>query len=288
MGVNPSIKSEGLEKLPIKTNYLIGNDPRTWRQDIPTYAKVEFKELYAGIDLVYYGNQRQLEFDFLVHPGADHKSIRMKFKNVNHLNLDRDGNLILSVAGGKILLEKPIIYQQVNGKKLTVSGQYKLQAKNIVGFQVALYDSKIPLVIDPVLNYSTYLGGDSDDLGNGIAVDVFGNAYVTGATQSTDFPTTSGAFDESSNSFRDAFVSKFNAEGTDLVYSTYLGGNADDLGNDVAVDSSGNVHVTGSTQSIDFPTTSGAFEEDRQSLQDAFVTKLNSDGSDLLYSTYLG
>jgi hypothetical protein len=132
MGVNPSIKSEGLEKLPIKTNYLIGNDPRTWRQDIPTYAKVEFRELYAGIDLVYYGNQRQLEFDFLVHPGADHKSIRMKFKNVNHLDLDRDGNLILSVSGGKIALEKPLIYQQVDGKKRTVSGQYKLQAKNIV------------------------------------------------------------------------------------------------------------------------------------------------------------
>ncbi|MGD9167506.1 MAG: hypothetical protein PVH33_12400, partial [Syntrophobacterales bacterium] len=138
MGVNSSIKSRGLEKLTIKTNYLIGNDPRTWRQDIPTYAKVEFKELYAGIDLVYYGNQRQLEFDFLVRPGADHKSIRMKFKNVNHLNLDRDGNLILGVAGGKILLEKPLIYQQVDGKKRTVSGHYKLHPKNIVGFHIAV------------------------------------------------------------------------------------------------------------------------------------------------------
>ncbi len=252
MGVNPSIKSRGLERLPIKTNYLIGNDPRTWHQDIPTYAKVEFKELYAGIDLVYYGNQRRLEFDFLVRPGADHKSIRMKFKNVNHLNLDRDGNLILGVAGGKILLEKPLIYQQVDGKKRTVSGHYKLQPKNIVGFQVATYDSKIPLVIDPVLNYSTYLGGNSDDLGNGIAVDVFGNAYVTGATQSNDFPTTSGAFQEDRESFRDVFVSKFNADGTDLVYATYLGGIGDDLGNDVAVDSSGNAYVTGFTQSVDW------------------------------------
>jgi hypothetical protein len=288
MGVNPSIKSEGLEKLPIKTNYLIGNDPKTWHQDIPTYAKVEFKELYAGIDLVYYGNRRRLEFDFLVRPGADHKSIRMKFKNVNHLNLDHDGNLILGVAGGKILLEKPLIYQQVDGKKRTVSGHYKLQPKNIVGFHVATYDSKIPLVIDPVLNYSTYLGGDSDDLGNGIAVDVFGNAYVTGATQSNDFPTTSGAFQENRGSFRDVFVSKFNAEGTELVYSTYLGGDGDDLGNDVVVDNTGNAYATGFTQSTDFPKTSGAFQETRQSAQDAFVTKLNSDGSDLVYSTYLG
>jgi hypothetical protein len=288
MGVNPYIKSRGLERLPIKTNYLIGNDPKTWHQDIPTYARVEFKELYAGIDLVYYGNQRRLEFDFVVRPGADHKSIRFKFKDVNHLNLDRDGNIILDVAGGKILLEKPLIYQQVDGKKRTLSGHYKLQPKKIVGFHVAAYDSKIPLVIDPVLNYSTYLGGDSDDLGNGIAVDVFGNAYVTGATQSNDFPTTSGAFQENRDSFRDVFVSKFNAEGTDLVYSTYLGGNSDDLGNDVAVDSSGNAYVTGSTQSIDFPTTPGAFEETRQSAQDAFVSKFNSDGSALVYSTYLG
>ena len=289
MGVNPSIKSAGLEKLPIKTNYLIGNDPRAWRQDIPTYAKVEFKELYAGIDLVYYGNQRQLEFDFLVHPGADHKSIRMKFKNVQHLSTDSKGNLVVSVAGGKILLEKPLIYQRVDGKKRTVSGHYKLQTKNIVGFQVATYDSKIPLVIDPVLNYSTYLGGDFNDLGNGVAVDVFGNAYVTGATQSTDFPTTAGAWDEILTSFRDAFVTKFKSDGTALVYSTYLGGDGDDFGSDVAVDSSGNAYIVGTTQSTSFPTTTGAFQENPNGVQSAFVTKLNSTGTaPLVYSTYLG
>jgi hypothetical protein len=291
MGVNQSIKSKGLEKLPIKTNYLIGNDPRNWRQDIPTYAKVEFKELYAGIDLVYYGNQRQLEFDFLVHPGADHKSIRMKFKNVNHLNLDRDGNLILGVAGGKILLEKPLIYQQVEGKKRTVSGHYKLQPKNIVGFQVASHDPKIPLVIDPVLNYSTYLGGDFDDLGNGIAVDIFGNAYITGSTQSNNFPT-ENPLQSSRSDLNDVFISKFNSEGSALVYSTYLGGNSEDLGNDIAVDSSGNAYLTGTTQSTDFPVfpvnPPGVFQPDRASLVDAFVAKLNPDGSALVYSTYLG
>jgi hypothetical protein len=293
MGVNPSIKSEGLEKLPIKTNYLIGNDPRTWRQDIPTYAKVEFRELYAGIDLVYYGNQRQLEFDFLVHPGADHKSIRMKFKNVNHLDLDRDGNLILSVSGGKIALEKPLIYQQVDGKKRTVSGQYKLQAKNIVGFQVASHDPKIPLVIDPVLNYSTYLGGEFDDLGNGIAVDIFGNAYITGSTQSNDFPT-ENALQPSRSDLNDVFISKFNSEGSALVYSTYLGGNSEDIGNGIAVDSSGNVYLTGATQSTDFPVTAGAFQPGRASLVDAFVAKLNPDPTlldpkdALIYSTYFG
>ncbi|MGD8509732.1 MAG: SBBP repeat-containing protein, partial [Syntrophobacterales bacterium] len=287
MGVNSSIKSRGLEKLTIKTNYLIGNDPRTWRQDIPTYAKVEFKELYAGIDLVYYGNQRQLEFDFLVRPGADHKSIRMKFKNVNHLNLDRDGNLILGVAGGKILLEKPLIYQQVDGKKRTVSGHYKLQAKNIVGFAIASYDTKIPLVIDPVLNYSTYLGGNRDDFGNGITVDTFGNAYIIGSTSSIDFPT-ENPFQSSRGGLNDVFISKFNPDGSVLVYSTYLGGSGEDRGNDIAVDNSGNAYITGSTQSTNFPTTTGAFQENQRSFQDAFVTKLDSDGSDLIYSTYLG
>jgi hypothetical protein len=286
MGVNPSMKSRGLEKLAIKTNYLIGNDPRAWRQDIPTYAKVEFKELYAGIDLVYYGNQRQLEFDFLVHPGADHKSIRMKFKNVNHLNLDRDGNLIVSVAGGKILLEKPLIYQQVDGKKRTVSGHYKLQSKNIVGFHVAAYDSKIPLVIDPVLNYSTYLGGASDDFGNGIDVDAFGNSYIVGSTRSNDFPT-ENPLQPTRENLDDVFISKFNSDGTALVYSTYLGGNSEDIGNSIKVDSSGNAYITGSTQSTNFPTQS-PFQAARASLVDAFVTKLNSDGSALVYSTYLG
>ena len=294
MSVNPSMKSRGLERLPIKTNYLIGNDPRAWRQDIPTYAKVEFKELYAGIDLVYYGNQRQLEFDFLVHPGADHKSIRMKFKNVNHLNLDRDGNLILSVAGGKILLEKPLIYQQVDGKKHTVAGQYKLQAKNIVGFQVASHDPKIPLVIDPVLNYSTYLGGDFDDLGNGIAVDTFGNAYTTGSTQSNDFPT-QNPLQPSRSSLTDVFISKFNSDGSALIYSTYLGGNSEDIGNSIKSRRAQAMStLAGTTQSTDFPITPGAFQPGRASLVDGFVAKLNPDptlpdpNDALIYSTYFG
>jgi hypothetical protein len=288
MGSNPSVRPKGVEQLPIKTNYLIGNDPRNWRNNIPTYAKVEANELYPGIDMFYYGNQRRLEFDFVVRSSGDYKSISMKFKNVHQLRKDSEGNLIVGVSGGKILLEKPIIYQLVGGKKQSILGGYRLQAENIVGFQVASYDPKIPLVIDPVLDYSTYLGGTSDDLGNGIAVDVFGNAYVTGATQSTNFPTTAGALQENRQSTRDAFITKFNFDGTALVYSTYLGGDADDVGSDVAVDISENAYIVGDTESTDFPTTAGAFQENRNSLRDAFVTKLNTDGSALVYSTYLG
>jgi hypothetical protein len=288
MGSNQSIQPKGVEELPIKTNYLIGNDPRNWHSDIPTYAKVKVEGLYSGIDVLYYGNQHQLEFDFVIRPGTDYKSIRIKFKNVNQLRTDSEGNLILGVHGGKVLLKKPIVYQLVDGKKHNVRGCYRLHAKDLVGFHVASYDSKIPLVIDPVLNYSTYLGGNFDDLGNGIAVDVFGSAYVVGATQSTNFPTTAGAFQESPSSFRDAFVTKLSSEGTTVVYSTYLGGNADDFGSDVAVDGSGNAYVVGDTESIDFPTTVGAFQESPSSFRDAFVTKLNADGSTLVYSTYLG
>jgi hypothetical protein len=287
MGSNSSVQPKGVEELPIKTSYLIGNDPLNWRRDIPTYAKVEAKELYSDIDLLYYGKQRQLEFDFVVRPGGDYKSIRMKFKNVHELRKDSEGNLALSVDGGKVLLEKPIIYQLVSGKKHHIPGCYVLQTKKMVGFQVASYDPKIPLVIDPVLNYSTYLGGSSDDFGNGIAVDTFGNAYIIGSTSSNDYPMENpiqgGRVD-----LNDVFISKFNSDGSSLVYSTYLGGDSEDFGNDIALDSSGNAYITGSTQSTDFPTTGSAFQTSPSSLIDAFVAKINSDGSSLVYSTYLG
>jgi beta-propeller repeat-containing protein len=281
----------GLEELPAKANYFIGNDPAQWRTDVPTYAKVHYREVYPGVDLVYYGNQRQLEYDFVVAPGADPNKIVLGFKGADKLEIDAQGDLVLYVAGGPVRLRKPYIYQGTGSIRQEIAGGYILHGANRVGIDVAAYDRSRPLVIDPViLSYSTYLGGEA---GVAIAVDGDGNAYVTGYAGSTDFPTTSGAFQGTSSGAFDAFVAKLNAAGSALVYSTYLGGSGDDGGGSIAVDASGNAYVTGGTSSTDFPTTAGAFQTACAGgfsgpCGDAFVTKLNPSGSGLIYSTYLG
>ena len=285
----------GLDELPGKSNYFIGNDPKAWHTNVPNYAKARYEDVYPGVDLVYYGNQRQLEYDFVVTPGADPKAIRLGFKGANNVSLGAEGDLILSTADGELRLHKPLIYQKINGVKHTIAGRYLLKGKHRVGFQVANYDANTPLVIDPVLSYSTYLGGSSNDEGTGIAVDACGNAYVTGRTLSLDFPTapTGSPLDGSLGGAQDAFVTKLNttvAGAASLVYSTYLGGDNADIGRGIAVDGSGNAYVVGSTQSINFPTAPSGSPLDGSlgGAQDAFVTKLNPAGSALLYSTYLG
>jgi hypothetical protein len=281
----------GLEELPAKANYFVGNDPAKWRTGVPTYAKVHYRGVYPGIDLVYYGNQRQLEYDFVVAPGADPKKIVLGFKGADRLEIDAQGDLVLHVAGGPVRLRKPYVYQEIGGIRQEIAGGYLLHGANRVSFDVAAYDRGRPLVIDPViLSYSTYLGGEA---GVAIAVDSDGNAYVTGYAGSTGFPTTSGAFQGTSSGGFDAFVARLNPAGSALVYSTYLGGSGDDGGGSIAVDASGNAYVTGSTSSTDFPTAAGAFQTTcaggfSSSCGDAFVTKLNPDGSGLIYSTYLG
>jgi len=284
VGANPKPKLAGLEELPGKVNYFIGNDPKKWRTNVPTYARVEYKNVYPGVNLVYYGSQRQLEYDFVVAPGADPKAIRLAFEGVDKLALDAHGNLILHTAGGEVLQRAPIVYQEINGARQKISGRYVLKGKDPVGFQVAAYDASQPLVIDPVLVYSTYLGGSDVDAGFGIAVDALGNAYVVGITDSTDFPTTAGAFQATYAGGRDVFVTKLNPTGSSVVYSTYLGGGGLDLGAGIAVDTAGNAFVTGLTQSSDFPTTAGAF----QTFGGTFVTKVNPTGSALVYSTRFG
>ncbi len=287
IGANPQPQVLGLDKLPGKVNYFVGSDPSKWRTNISTYAKVGYHDIYPGIDLVYYGNQRQLEYDFVVAAGANPKAITLDFEGVNKLEVDVEGNLVLHTASGQVRQKKPLIYQEVDGIRREISGGYLLKGNHQVGFEVAAYDTTNTLIIDPTLSYSTYLGGSDDDQGNGIAVDSSGYAYVTGQTSSTNFPTTSGAYDTSANGSSDAFVTKLNTTGTALVYSTYLGGSSNDYGNGVAVEG-GYAYVTGLTESSDFPTTSGAFQTTRSSSSDAFVTKLNSTGSALSYSTYLG
>jgi hypothetical protein len=290
VGANRKSLVNGLEELPGKANYFIGNDPAKWRTNVPTYAKVRYREVYAGIDLVYYGNQRQLEYDLVVSPGADPKRIVLGFKGADKLEIDAQGDLVLHTAGGAVRQRKPLVYQEVDGVRTEIEGNYIRKGAKRVGFEVAAYDRSQPLVIDPILAYSTYLGGGSADGGLAVAVDSDGNVYVTGATSSTNYPTTPGVFQASFGSgVAHTFVTKLNPTGSSLVYSTYLGGNDDDEGRGIAVDAAGNAYVTGKTRSKDFPTTAGAFQTIPQGgFFDAFVAKLDPTGSTLVYSTYLG
>ena len=294
LGANPDARVTGREELPGKANYFIGNDPAGWRTNVPTYARVHYEDLYPGIDLVYYGNQRQLEYDFVVRPGADPRRIALGFRGAQRLEVDPQGDLVLHTAAGAIRQRKPIIYQEVAGRRVEIPGDYVLRDGQRVGFHVAAYDTSLPLIIDPVLSYSTYLGGMEFDEGRGITVDATtGEAYVTGFTNSFDFPTIAGSFQTAfAQGNGDAFVTKLNATGSALVYSTYLGGNGADEGRGIAIDSIGQAYVTGITGSSNFPTTPGAYQTvtggGSEGTIDAFVTKLNFDGSMLLYSTYLG
>jgi hypothetical protein len=288
VGSNTSAKIAGADELPGKSNYFIGDDPNKWRTNVSNYSKVKYHDVYPGIDLIYYGNQGQLEHDFVVAPGTDSKVILLAFRGARKMSLNSDGDLVLGTKDGEVQLKKPHVYQKLNGEEQTVAARYVMKRKDRVGFEVAEYDRRQPLVIDPVLSYSTYLGGSGSDYPTGIAVDPSGNAYVTGTTGSTNFPTTSGAFQTTLVGSLDTFVTKLNPTGSALVYSTYLGGSGVDVGNGIAVDALGNAYVTGTTGSTNFPTTPGAFQTASGGALVAFVTKLNPTGSALVYSSYLG
>ena len=374
----------GLAELPGKANYFLGNDPKQWRTDVPTYGKVRYQGVYPGVDLVYYGNQGQLEYDFVLAPGADPGQIRMAFEGADGLSVDKAGDLVLHAGGGasdapcsEMRFQRPVAYQEVAGRRVAVAAAWALdggfraqgsgsrpgrntqhatrntqarksiiQNRKSATFRLAHYDASRPLVIDPVFSYVTcvggrffdeargiavddrgcvylagstgsddlpggstnvkamvvklnaagdsilniaYLGGAGSDYGTAIAIDPAGCAYVTGYTNSNDFPTAPGTGiqgREGRTWYHDAFAAKLSAAGNALVYSTYLGGNASDQGFGIAVDGSGSAVVAGITMSTDFPT-SQAVQGD-QTGQDAFVTKVNADGTALVYSTYVG
>jgi Bacterial Ig-like domain (group 3)/Beta-propeller repeat len=297
-GASRGLQLTGAEQLPGTANYFIGNDPKKWHSNVPTYAKVKYTGVYPGIDLIYYGNQRQLEYDFIVAPGADAKRVRLHFAGAKKLKLESNGDLDVIANDGEIAFHKPIVYQIKDGRRQEVDGRFTLHTGNRVGFSVGYYDQTSQLVIDPILEYSTYLGGSAGDYGSGIAVDTAGNAYVTGGAGSTDFPVTSGAF-QTVNPKGGAFVAKLNSTGTALIYATYLGGStAFSYGSSIAVDSAGDAYVTGATYASDFPVTPGAFQTVNKGgvasktgppyTPNAFITKLNPAGSGLVYSTYLG
>jgi photosystem II stability/assembly factor-like uncharacterized protein len=256
IGANSTPDVQGEDELPGKVNYFTGNDPTKWRRNIPTYRKVHYTGVYPGIDVVYYGSQRELEYDFVVAAGANPKDIRFSVEGTDQIHLDKTGNLLLALKHGEVRLNKPLIYQLTKeGERHEVKGAYVISGKEI-RFKVSAFDSTKPLVIDPVLSYSTFLGAGGNEHAFGIAVDSQGSAYVTGSTDVSRFPTTAGAFQTTSD-FGGAFVTKLDPTGSSLVYSTYLTGSGGSTGTSIAVDSAGNAHVTGSTSATDFPIVNG-------------------------------
>lgn len=299
-GANQNARVSGIDPLPGTTNYLRGKDPRNWQTGIVNYSRVRYEQIYPGIDLVYYGNQGHLEYDFVAAPGSDPGAIHLNFAKGNVVRVEKgSGNLLVKIGSNAVSFEKPVAYQGDSPEsRQYVDSNFVLSGDGSVGFRLGAYDHSKKLVIDPVLSYSTYLGGTSNDYGTAIAIDSTGSAYITGYTTSSNFPVTPGAFQSTcgggtcSTTNIDAFVTKLNSTGTGILYSTYIGGSGKDYGYGIAVDPSGDAFIAGTTFSSDFPTTAGAFQKACGGSScaggDGFVTELNSTGSGLVYSTYLG
>lgn len=343
-GGNQAAEPAVSEPLPGITNYYIGDNPKNWHAGVPQYARVSYKDVYPGVDLAYYGQQSRLEFDFIVAPNANPAPIDLAFSGAQKIATDGSGNLVVSSAAGNATLHKPVAYQMEKGARQVVDANFVVKPHHQVGLALGAYDHSRELVIDPSVTYSTYLGGNAEDEAYAIAVDASGNAYITGATKSPNFPGPLAA-----GPTFDVFASKLNAAGTALVYSTLLGGNGDDFGlgiavnstgtyvagstnssnfpavvklgpvggqdafvakldsttgahlqvttvggastdtaNGIAVDSTGATYVGGETFSTNFPTTASPIQGSNKGADDGFVFKLNSTGTALTYSTYLG
>jgi hypothetical protein len=310
VGANASPAVSGADEQEGKSNYFLGNDPSQWRTNVSNYSKVRYQDAYPGVDLVYYGNQQQLEYDFVVAPGADFRAITLDVaadsipRSSAALRISENGDLLVSTDGGEVRFHKPVVYQTDNSAnphtiggdpnaietKNSIDGHWVLKGGHQVGFELAAYDAAKPLVIDPALSYSTYIGGTGTDGAFGVAIDSVGNCYVAGFTTSTNFPTRN-PFQKNLAGAIDTFVLKLNRTGTALVYSTYIGGSSTEYPFGIAVDSTGEAYELGNTGSTNFPTTAGAFQTTCASCSlypDVFLTKLSSTGSSLVYSTYFG
>ena len=280
----------GADPLVERRNYLLGNDPTRWQVNVPTFRKVVYEEVYRGINLTYYGTQQQIEYDFEVAPGADPNSIRLAFDRTVRPVVAGNGDLILYRGNAQIVEQRPFVYQQIDGDRRAIEGAYVVTGDGALKFKIGDYDRSKTLVIDPTIVYSTYLGGGNDDSGSSIAVDSGGNVYVAGTTSSTNFPTHTPA-SANNKGLSDIFVTKIDATGSSILYSTYIGGSGLDRADGLTIDSAGNAYVVGRVgdTSTDFPTTTGALATTyRGGDFDGIVFKLNSQGNALVYSTFLG
>jgi hypothetical protein len=293
---NPRPKVHGLEIQPGHSNYFVGNDPAKWHRNVPQFARVKYDGVYPGVDLIYYGNQGHLESDYIVAPGADAHQIAVCIEGAETLKVNASGDAIITTAAGELSLHQPLAYQGTNGSRQEVAANYVLRGPGLLGIQVGPYDSRQALVIDPVVDYATFLSGSTGaTFGNGIAVDLTGDAIIVGSTSATDFPVTSGAFQSVNQdpSGASGYIAKLNGNGTALLFATYLGGTGKtgegDVTDAVAVDASGDVYVVGVTHSVDFPTTSSGLQIiNKNNFSSGYLSKLDPTGSTLLYSTYLG
>jgi hypothetical protein len=313
IGANTTAAVSGTSEQEGKSNYFIGNDPSQWRTNVSSYSQVRYQNAYPGVDLVYYGNQQQLEYDFVVAPGADAHAIKLDVaaesaisgkRTSEPLRIADNGDLLIPTDSGEVRFHKPVVYQPDKAAHIrtiggdpaavtaenSVDGRWVLRGGNQVGFEVASYDASRPLVIDPALSYSTYIGGTGTDGAFGVAIDAQGNCYVTGFTSSTNFPTKNPLQKNNAGSI-DTFVLKLNRTGTALVYSTYIGGSSTEYPFGISVDSTGEAYELGNTGSANFPTTAGSFQPTCASCNnypDVFITKLSTTGAALVYSTFLG
>jgi hypothetical protein len=289
-GANPSPVAEPLDALETRTNYLIGDDPRQWHTNIVNYGRVRFREVYAGVDLIYHGRQRQLEYDFVVSPGRDPRSIRLRFSGADTMEVNREGDLVLRKSGSELRQQRPDAYQMVGDQRRPVEAHYEVRGDE-VGFAVGDYDRSQPLTIDP-LQWSSYFGGSGDETIFGIALDAASAVYVTGVTTSANLATTAGVVQPARNgAVEDAFVAKLNGNGTSITWCTYLGGTNYDEGDAIAVDATHNVYIGGFTVSSNFPGTAGNAQAVNNGLAttgNGFVAKLNTTGTALTFATYLG
>ncbi len=313
VGANPASKISADQEQESRSNYFVGNDRRDWHTDISNFSRVRYQDAYPGVDLVYYGNQQQLEYDFVVAPGSDPRVISLNVaaesaisgkRASRPLRIAADGDLLVPTESGEVRFHKPLVYQTAKSNDIhaiggepsaisssdRVDGRWVLKADNQVGFEIGSYDRARPLIIDPALAYSTYIGGTGTDGAFGVAIDSNGNCYVTGFTTSANFPT-KNPIQKSLAGGVDTFVLKLNRTGTALVYSTFIGGSSTEYPFGIAVDSTGEAYELGNTGSANFPVTAGAYQTTCASCStypDVFLTKLNSAGSALVYSTFIG
>lgn len=286
-GANPKPAISGSSRRSGKFNYLIGNDSAKWRTNVPGYGRVGYSNLYKGIDLAFRDGNGRVKYEFTVKPGADPDIIKFNYQGAKRIRLDPSGDLVIGTRYGEVRDEKPTAYQTRDGRRAPVDVAFAIKNRR-VGFAIGLYDPKLPLIIDPALVYTTYLGGGDFTGGEQISVDSSGSAYITGWTTSSDYPVSGGSYDTSLSGVTDAFITKLSPSGSDIVYSTFIGGSSGEVGSDIELDSQGNAFIVGSTYSGDFPTTPGAFNETPSGSGDVFTLKLNPSGSALEYSTIVG